>query len=409
MRIQQRGMRWKGPGIAMMLALGVLLAACGGADEPAAESGAAETEPEAPVDPADAPATEDSPATEPAAEGTEEAASGDLREVTFALTNQRAIQYHPYYLADYLGYFEEEGLDVNFEVVRGSSAAVQQLIAGNVDIAHPSGPATAQGVSEDHCLRQIYSYEHINVFGLSGVADQGIEELTDLNGQTVGISEPSGGEVPLIRAVLADAGLEENVDYTFLPIGEGGAQTVNALQQGDAQAYASSVYDVAAVEAAGVGLNNLMPDRFRYMPSTSIVVTCDTFESEKDMLTGFGRAVAKATVFSQANQKAAYEITETYEPTLFENETVARAFWEAANASLQQPPDNEGKPWGSHHYEGWEVYLESATQGTEEEGALEPEAVETVLNETLTEELIPEINNFDEQAVIEEAEAFQGV
>lgn len=386
--------RWI-PGLAGMLSLAMILAACGGDEEdPTAEpEGVAEEAPEPEAE-------EDEPEGE---------ATGDLSEVTFALTNQRAIQYHPYYLADYLGYFEDEGLDVSFEIVRGSSAAVQQLIANNVDIAHPSGPATAQGVSEGHCLRQVYSYEHINVFGLSGVAEQGIDEISDLQGQTVGISEPSGGEVPLIRGILAEGGLEENVDYNFIPVGEGGAQTVNALQSGAAQAYGSSVYDVASTEAGGVELNNLMPNKFRYMPSTSIVVTCDTLESERETLIGFGRAVAKATVFSQANQDAAWDITETYEPTLFEDESVAQAFWDAANASLQQPPDNEGKPWGSHHYEGWEVYLETATEGTEEEGALEPEAVETVLNETLTEELIPEVNDFDEGAVVEEAENFSGV
>jgi NitT/TauT family transport system substrate-binding protein len=400
MRVQRNGRRGLITWLAAMFALALLAAGCGGAAEEAAQ----EAEPAPPPE-----AAEDVTEEEPASGATDEAASGDLRQVTFALTNQRAIQYHPYYLADYLGYYEDEGFDVNIEIVRGSQAAVQQLIAGNVEIAHPSGPATAQAVSEGQCLRQIYSYEHINVFGLAGVAEQGIQELADLQDQTVGISEPSGGEVPLIRAILAEADLEENTDYTFLPIGEGGAQTVNALQQGDAQAYSSSVYDVAAVEAAGVELTTIMPDKFRYMPSTSIVVTCDTFESDKEMLTGFARAVAKATTFSQANQDAAYAITETYEPTLFEDETIAQAFWEAANASLQQPPDNEGKPWGSHHYEGWETYLETATQGTEEEGALEPEAVDTVLEETLTEELIPEINNYDEQAVIEEAENFQGV
>ncbi len=384
--------------IAGFLSLVMTLTACGGGTE---------------VDPSDTVegAAGAAETTEP--EGESETGdgeeNGDLREVTFALTNQRAIQYHPYYLADYLGYFEEEGLEVNFEIVRGSSAAVQQLIGDNVEIAHPSGPATAQGVSEGHCLRQIYSYEHINVFGLAGVAEQGIEELTDLQDQTVGVSEPGGGEIPLLRAVLAEEEMEENIDYQFLPIGEGGAQTINALQSGDAQAYGSSVYDVAAIEAAGVELNNLMPDKFRYMPSTSIVVTCDTLESEREMLVGFGRAVAKATVFSEANQDAAWDITETYEPTLFEDEVIATAFWEAANAAMRQPPDNEGEPWGSHHYEGWEVYLESATEGTEEEGALEPEAVDTVLNETLTDELIAEINDFDEAAVIDEAENFPGV
>jgi hypothetical protein len=66
-------------------------------------------------------------------------------------------------------------------------------------------------------------------------------------------------------------------------------------------------------------------------------------------------------------------------------------------------------PWGSHHIQGWETYLESATEGTEEEGGLPPEAVDTVLNETLTDELIADINDFDQAEVEAEAAAFEGV
>jgi ABC-type nitrate/sulfonate/bicarbonate transport system substrate-binding protein len=65
--------------------------------------------------------------------------------ITFALTNQRAPQYYSYYLAEELGFYDEEGLDVEIVVVQGSSAAVQQIVGGNVDIGHPSAPATAQG------------------------------------------------------------------------------------------------------------------------------------------------------------------------------------------------------------------------------------------------------------------------
>jgi NitT/TauT family transport system substrate-binding protein len=372
------------------LLLALVLAACGGA---------ADTPPD--TAPPSEPTAPETPEPEPEA-------PGELREVTFALTNQRAIQYHPYYLADYLGYWEEEGLDVKIEIVSGSSAAVQQLIAGNVDIAHPSGPATAQGVGAGHCLRQVYSFDHVNVFGLAGDAGQDITSLEDLRGGVVGVSEPGGGEIPLLRAVLTEAGLQEDVDYQFLPIGEGGALTANALQQGQAQAYGSSNYDIASL-AGEVELVPLMPDKYRYLPSTSVVVLCDTFEADKEMLTGFARAVAKATEFSLANPDAAWDIAETYEPTLFEEEEIARAFWDAATAAMMLPPAIAGSPWGSHNFEGWETYLEGATQGTEEEGALPEEAVDVILNEMLTEELISAINDFDVEAVRQEALNFPGV
>lgn len=368
--------------LALLVTLAIVAAACGDGDggETTTTTGAAE-----------------STTSQPA----------DLQKVTFALTNQRAIQYYPYYLADYLGYYEDEGLDVEIVIVSGSGATVQQLVAGNVDIGHPSAPATAQATAQGQCLKQPYTYAHVNVYGLATPADSGIETLQDLKDKVVGVSEPGGGEIIMVRAVLAGVGLAENVDYTIAAIGEGGALTVQALENGDAQAYSSSIFDVASVEANGMPLRQLLPDEFRYFPSNSIVVTCDYYEANKDILTRFARAVAKATVFGEANPDAAWDITKTYEPELFEDEALAKAIWDVTVDMITPPPALTGAPLGSHYYEGWEAYLAFATQGTEEEGALPADSVD--LNALLADELLPEVNNFDRAAVEAEAKAFPGV
>lgn len=327
--------------------------------------------------------------------------------VTFALTNQRSIQYHPYYVADYVGYFEDEGLDVEIVIVSGSSATVQQIVAGNVDIGHPSAPAVAQGVSQGNCLKQFYSFAYTNVFGLATPESTGIQSLGDLRGQVVGVSEPGGGEIPLVRAILAGAGLAEGVDYEMLPIGEGGALTFQALSDGAAQAYSSSVFDVASVEAAGMPLRQLMPEEFRYFPSTNMVVTCDYFDENKETLTKFARAVAKATVWSEANEQGAKDISEFYEPELFEDPDLAEAIWQATMEMNSLPPAIAGSPLGTHYRDGFELYIEFASQGTEEEGALNADAVD--LDELLTDELLDDINDFDRGDVIEDAENFEGV
>jgi ABC-type nitrate/sulfonate/bicarbonate transport system substrate-binding protein len=381
--------------------LALVLAACGGdtteTTETTADSGATTT-------------TADSGATTTTADSgatTTTAAPAELIPVTFALTNQRSIQYHPFYVADYLGYWEQEGLDVEIVIVSGSGAVVQQIVAGNVLIGNPSAPATSQGFAQGNCLREFYTYSHGNVFGLATPADSGIESLEDLAGQTVGISEPGGGEVPLVRAMLASVGLADGVDYELAGIGEGGALTFDALNQGRAQAYSSSVFDIASLEAAGLPLRQLMPEEFKYFPSLGLVVTCDTYDTQQDVLVAFGRGLAKATVFSQANDAAAREIAESYEPELFEDQALADAFW-TATLDLNAPPEGiAGEPLGTHYLEGWELYLDFATQGTEEEGALPKDAV--VLDELLSFDLLDEINDFDRAEVEAEAEAFPGV
>lgn len=331
----------------------------------------------------------------------------ELTPLTFALTNQRSIQYHPYYVADYVGYFEDEGLDVDIVIVSGSSATVQQVIAGNVDIGHPSAPAVAQAVSQGNCLKQFYSFAYTNVFGLATPETTGIQSLADLRGTTVGISEPGGGEVPLVRAILAGAGLVEGVDYEMLAIGEGGALTFQALTDGAAQAYSSSVFDVASVEAAGMPLRQLMPEEFKYFPSTNMVATCDYFDENKDVLTKFARAVAKATLWSETNEQGAKDISKFYEPELFEDESLAEAIWQATIEMNSLPPAIAGSPYGSHYRDGFALYVQFASQGTEEEGALNADAVD--LDELLTDELLDDVNDFDHDAVIEDARNFAGV
>lgn len=346
-------------------------------------------------------------ATTTAAGATPTTAAGVERaSITFALTNQRAPQYYSYYLAQELGFFEEENLDVEIVIVSGSSAAVQQIIAGNADIGHPSAPATSQAVSQGNCLKQFYSYSQQNVFGLATPADSDVQSIEDLAGKTLGVSEPGGGEVPMVRAIMAGVGLQDGVDYEIQGIGEGGALTMQALENGDAQAYSSSVFDVASIEAAGMPLRQIMPEEFKYFPSVAMVTTCERFEANKDVYARFARAVTKATVWAEGNEAAALDIIRGVEPELFEDDALGVAFWDATQEMNAFHPSMEGAPYGSHYRTGWETYIDFASQGTEEEGALNADAID--LDVLLTDEILDFANDFDHEAVKAAAAAYQG-
>jgi len=359
-----------------------MAAACGGEGETTTTAGATDT----------TQVEEGSDTTQ-----AEEEAGGELTPITFALTNQRAIQYAEFYAADALGFFEEEGLDVEIVIVSGSSATVQQIVAGNLEVGNPSGPATAQGFAQGNCLKQLFTIQYKNVFGLATPEATGIESLEELAGGVIGVSEPGGGEIPLIRAIMASVGLQEGEDYQLLPIGEGGPVTFLALENGDAQAYSSSIFDVASIEAAGMPLVQLMPEEYQYFQATSPVVTCDYFEANQDLLAGLGRAIAKGEAWVVANQDQAKQLTRDIEPELWEDEAIGEAFWQATADLKTPPPALEGEPYGTHYREGWELYLEFASQGTEEEGAIEAGAVD--LDVLLEDSLIPAINDFDHEEV----------
>jgi ABC-type nitrate/sulfonate/bicarbonate transport system substrate-binding protein len=378
--------------LVLLLALAVVAAACGDEDGTTTTAGAADTT--AGAEPTETTQAEEGSDT---TQAEAEEPSGELSSITLALTNQRAIQYAEFYAADELGFFAEEGLDVEIVIVSGSSATVQQIVAGNVEVGNPSGPATAQGAAQGHCLKQLFTIQYKNVFGLATPEATGIESLEGLAGGVIGISEPGGGEIPLVRAIMNSIGLVDGEDYQLLPIGEGGAVTFQALENGDAQAYSSSLFDIASLEAAGMPLVQLMPEEFQYFQATSPVVTCDYFEANQELLAGLGRAIAKGQAWVDANQDQAKQLTRDIEPELWEDEALGEAFWEATAELKTPPPALEGEPYGTHYREGWELYLDFASQGTEEEGAIAPGSVD--LDVLLEESLIPAINDFDPEEV----------
>jgi len=318
--------------------------------------------------------------------------NGGLQKVTMALGNERSIQYFPYYVALDEGFFEDEGLDVEIQVLDGGGLVMQQLVAGNIDLANVGGAPALQTVDTGQDVVWSYSSFYENIFTIVTPADSGITSIEDMEGQTIGITDPAGGEVPLIRSVFASAGLEDG-DYEMLPVGEGGEVTYAALEKGDVQAYSSSVYDVASIEAAGMELTRIMPEEFVYVPSIGHVTMGSTLEDDRDMVVAFNRAIAKARVFSIANPDAAKAIAKEHGAELFDDPELAEAMWETT-LRLQTPPDGvepEGL-FGANYIQGFENYIDFASQGTAEEGALQTELdLDTIVDSST----IEEANDFD--------------
>jgi ABC-type nitrate/sulfonate/bicarbonate transport system substrate-binding protein len=329
--------------------------------------------------------------------------SEGLIPVNFALANERSIQYHPYYVARDAGFFEEEGLDVDMSIYSGGGAAVQQLVAGNADILGVGAASAISAIDSGQDLVWSYSYFYENIFTMVTPADSGIESLEDLRGQTVGITDPGGGEVPLVRSVFASAGMVDGEDYQMLAVGEGGQLTYDALDKGQVQAYVSSVYDVASIEAAGMELNRILPEEFVYTPSIGNVTTRETLEDNRDLVVKFNRAIAKATVFSQQNPDAARAIARDQQPELFDDPALADAMWDTTQRLLTPPDSVDSDVLGAHYYDGWELYIESSSEGTAEEGALQTDIdVRSVADESLLEE----VNDFDQDAVRKTADEY---
>jgi ABC-type nitrate/sulfonate/bicarbonate transport system substrate-binding protein len=219
----------------------------------------------------------------------------------------------------------------------------------------------------------------------------------------VGISEPGGGEVPIMRGMLREAGLTEGTDVELLPVGEGGALTVTNFENGTIAAYTSSFVDILGVQASGFELRDITPERIRAFPSNGLVMLSDRFATDKDLAGRFARAIAKATLFAQTNPDAAATIMAKYAPEQFTDPTVGRRLLDEIlrRTALPQGTDQYGLHASQENWDGLVGFL---SVGSVEEGAL---AGPVDVPAMLATDGLATANDFDRAKVIADANAYK--
>ena len=225
--------------------------------------------------------------------------------ITFAVPNPSALTWLPYWVAVGEGYFGEEGLSPTLEAIDGSSAVLQAMSAGQAQIGAPGpGPtlgARARGVD----VKFLYNLYPKSVFGLLVKSDSGIQAPAELKGSVIGVGTADGAEVSFTTAIMADAGLTEGADFTYLPVGDGGTAAVAFLRD-EVSAYAGAVSDAAILASRGIELSEITPEAFLGFFGNGIAMLESQMASMPDLAPKFGRALVLGMRFASdpANKEA---------------------------------------------------------------------------------------------------------
>lgn len=318
--------------------------------------------------------------------GGDDEGGGETTKLTVTIPFPSGAVFYPLFVAQENGYFEEEGIEVTVEPVDGSGATIQQLSAGQAQVAVPSPGPFMQAVARGEDLRSVYTLYQSNVFSVQVPADSEVQSLADLEGKTVGVGALDGGETPFVKAALKEAaGLEEG-DYELLAVGDGGQAAV-ALNRGDVDAYASAFVDVAIMKLRGVELRNILPEEFQNFFDTVFVFKSDFVEENANVIEGFGRAIAKGTVWGLDNAAGVVEITSKFFPEEAEDKAFTQALVEETSTLYELPDETDGK-WGYSVPEFVERYMNFLV----EQGELE----EPVDTDIFSNDHVDEYNDFDE-------------
>jgi NitT/TauT family transport system substrate-binding protein len=204
-------------------------------------------------------------------------------KVTIAVGGKNLFYYLPLTIAEQLGYFKDEGLDVNIVDFAGGARALQAVVGGSADVV--SG-------AFEHTVNMQFKGQPMRAFVLQGLAPQivlgvnpktmpNFKSVADLKGKKIGVTAPGSSTNVLANYVLARAGLKPS-DVSFVGVGASNG-AVAAMRSGQIDAISNLdpvitllqrsgdlkiVTDTRIVSEAEKVFGGPMPAGCLYAPST---------------------------------------------------------------------------------------------------------------------------------------------
>ncbi len=157
-------------------------------------------------------------------------------KTTIAVGGKNLLYYLPLTVAEQLGYFKAEGLDITIVDFAGGARALQAVVGGSADVV--SG-------AFEHTVNMQHKGQWLRAFVLQGRSPQivlGVNPKTmphykvvaDLKGKKIGVTAPGSSTNVMVNFILAKAGLKPS-DVSI--IGVGAAQgAVAAMRSGQIDA-----------------------------------------------------------------------------------------------------------------------------------------------------------------------------
>ena len=131
--------------------------------------------------------------------------------------SSKTLSYGPLWIAQKMGFFEREGLDVPIITMRGSPLTIQALTADSIYVANATVDTLITAYEKGADITMIGGL--INGLGLSMIGGKQYKTYADLRGTTIGSQTLTSGTGFALRLVMKVHGLEYPRDYKLLNIG----------------------------------------------------------------------------------------------------------------------------------------------------------------------------------------------
>jgi NitT/TauT family transport system substrate-binding protein len=201
-----------------------------------------------------------------------------------------------------MGFWKDEGLDVEVQLANGTGPALQQLIAGQVVGSVGGTPPVMSLIDQGAAIKVVGSFNSRNIYYPVVLASSRIKSIEDMKGAKVGVVSAASSNVYWIKGVTAKRGLDPEKDIELISVGSGPA-ALQALTSGriDVLQLFEASYD--QIEQKGFPLRRFTEDQeFNKLAFTfGLTVRQDTIDKDRALITGLLRGITKGIIYAKAH------------------------------------------------------------------------------------------------------------
>lgn len=233
------------------------------------------------------------------------------------------------YIADALGYFEDEGLEVSYRKFDLGKDALSDVLQGHADLATVFQTPTVRRISEGSDVKILTTlHNSARNTGIVGLKSKGIASPADLAGKKIAVPKGTSTEY-FIDIVLRTEGIKKS-DVEIVDLSA--PDSLKALKDGTVDA--ASLFNpflFSAIQSMDDSITVIHSDVYQ---DISVLAGSEFIRPENEVkLVKLLTALRRAEQYIKDNREAAIKITDEWLPQ-FDTQAV-RATWEAVSFPMK--------------------------------------------------------------------------
>lgn len=204
-----------------------------------------------------------------------------------------------------MGFWKEEGLDVEVQLANGTGTAIQQLIAGQVAGTVGGVPPVMAIINKGGQIVTAASINSRNVYYPVALESSKIRDVKDMKGAKIGVVSASSSNVYWIKAMVQKYGLNPETDITLVSVGSGPA-ALQALTSNriDILQLFEAAYDQIELQGHKLRRFDHVKEFNELAYTFGFTVRLDTMKSDPDLVVKIMRGITKGIIYAKANPEA---------------------------------------------------------------------------------------------------------